>query len=532
MRQYRFTRRSFLSSVGGAMGLRLILGNMEAAAQGATSPPRFLMMHWPVGTIRYHFLPTGSGKTYTTSRILKPFEDAGLREDMIVLYGMNFSGVGAGMGGGHEAGTPMMATGATCPGTRANGGEADDAAAGGPSFDQIFLKNVPELAKRDGNGAIIGTGYANAICDSRVDSQETSTQCISYGYTKRSINAAREADGGSDGKIDEATPLLPELSPVQLYMNLFSGFMGGGGTPGGNEALIQALMMRKSVLDFSLGELAELRLLCPNESVHMIDAHADAIRAVERQISDQLANPMQTPMGCMSPAAPDPALIGKKGSRSEYGDRTVNTEDAPMHEQIGKLHAGIIRAAFQCDIIRVATFQWSPGTNHVSFKGMRPTNPNNIYMHHPLSHEFQNPSETNGSPPTDDARLGLYEFLVNIQTWYNQKTADILKEFKSAVDVNGAPLLDNTICTYTTEVAESGHTRSPMPAMIFGGKALGMQGGQFQQVNQKSHNAMWMSVAQAYFKTNDPIAAIQAKETPTFSTQNATPIAGLWTAPA
>ncbi len=49
MRSYRFARRSFLASIGGAFGLRIMLDDFEAMAQGATSPPRFLMTHWPVG---------------------------------------------------------------------------------------------------------------------------------------------------------------------------------------------------------------------------------------------------------------------------------------------------------------------------------------------------------------------------------------------------------------------------------------------------------------------------------------------------
>ena len=52
MRSYRFARRSFLAGIGGAFGIGALLRNIEAAAQGAGPPPRFLMMHWPVGTIR------------------------------------------------------------------------------------------------------------------------------------------------------------------------------------------------------------------------------------------------------------------------------------------------------------------------------------------------------------------------------------------------------------------------------------------------------------------------------------------------
>jgi hypothetical protein len=68
MKSYRFARRSFLAAIGGAFGLEGLLHNMEAAAQGAGPPPRFLMMHWPVGTIRNQFIPTDTGTAYTTSK--------------------------------------------------------------------------------------------------------------------------------------------------------------------------------------------------------------------------------------------------------------------------------------------------------------------------------------------------------------------------------------------------------------------------------------------------------------------------------
>ena len=146
MTSYRIARRSFLQSVGaGAVGMKILLRNLEASAQGMATPPRFLMTHWPVGTIKYMFLPSATGAltAATLSPILQPL--APLVNDMIVLYGLqcNFGAYG----GGHEAGTPMSTTGARTPGTRSNGGETDDAVSGGPSWDQIFLKTVPALQK-------------------------------------------------------------------------------------------------------------------------------------------------------------------------------------------------------------------------------------------------------------------------------------------------------------------------------------------------------------------------------------------------
>lgn len=522
MKRFSISRRSFLAGVGGAIGLRMMLDNMVAVAQGAKSPPRFLMTHWPVGTVHYWFKPEGSGRDYTTSRILRPFEEAGLREDMIVLYGMN-SDVGAGQGGGHEAGTPMASTGARCPGTRVNGGEEDDAAAGGPSFDQIFLKNVPDLHTP-------GIGYANAICDARVDSLETSTQCLSYGYTTRSIAAAR---GGSGGQLTENVPLLPELSPAQLYMQLFSGFMPGGATPDNMENVAKALVLRKSVLDYSLNELARVKTLAPAGQASKIDLHAEVIRKIETQLSQQLEDGTLT-LGCTAPAAPDAALLGKNSGRnSDYGRAQTTTADDPLHAEIGRAHSGIILAAFQCDLIRVATFQWSPGTNHVSFAGQYPDNPSAIYMHHPLSHDIGDRNDVVSSRPTDARRASIVEFLANVQTWYNTRTAEIISQFKAAEDAFGGNLLDHTVIPYITEVAETTHAWSPMPALIFGGKALGMQGGQYVDLSQGGGfnrpplNAMWMSIAQAYLGS-DPLAALSDE---VFSKTNAGPIPGLWAQP-
>lgn len=522
MRSYRFARRSFLAGIGGAFGLRILLEDFEAMAQGMKAPPRFLMTHWPVGTVKARFMPTGSGGALTGfSPILKPFETAGLKDYMSVIYGLSDNGRNQNGGGGHEAGTPLMTTGADCPGTRKNGGEGDDGVAGGPSWDQIFLKKVADLQRP-------GAGYANALCDERIDSNETSTRCLSYSYDTQSIPAANKG-----GNVTEHKPLLPELSPAQLYLKLFSGFMGGGPMPANQEAAKRALIGRKSVLDYSMSELAELRRLVPGEEGKRLDIHTDAIRKVEMQISDLLNGKVITQDGCVVPAQPDANIKGKTGSKFDYNSPEVKTgaSDEQIHEQIGKLHAAVLLAAFQCDIIRVGTFQWSPGTNHVSFKGMYPGSPNAIYMHHPLTHRPEGSSTGVNLGDTAPANNPVYEFMANVQTWYNEKTADVINLFKNADDPFGGKMLDTTIIPYVSEVAESGHSRREKQAMIFGGKALGMQGAKFANFasRPRNHNDFWLTIAQAYFKTTDPLAMLTDE---VFVKDGAKPIEGLWMPPA
>jgi len=519
MRNRLLARRSFFTAVGGAFGLHALLRNLEAMAQGATSPPRFLMTHFPVGTLRQRFLPSGTGSSYVASPIIQPFEDAGLRGDMTVFYGFSDQHLQCPGGGGHEAGTPFTTTGCSAAGTRQNGGEGDDGVAGGPSFDQVFLQNVEGL-KRE------GVGYANAICDARVDSNETSTQCLSYSYTPRTISSA------SGGSITEYTPLLPQLSPAQLYASLFSSFMPGGDTPANQEAALRAVRMRKSVLDYSLTELDELSKLAPAAERPKIDLHAQAIRKVEMQLASQIeSGELPSDTTCTLPPEPSKDLSGGKGN-SQYLE-SVNSDDSETHKAVIDAHTAVLLAAFQCDILRVATFQFSPGTNHVSFKGMWPSDPNRIAMHHPVSHAGAFLGSASDADPSGlgDTDRDRYEFLCNVQAWYNTRLAEFLVKLKNADDGFGGKLLDTMVVPYVTEVAQSNHSRGPKPGYLFGGTKLGLQHGTFQKFESRPQADLFLTCAQALLQTDDPKGGLGEERFNQFNA-DASAIEGLWSPPA
>ena len=72
------------------------------------------------------------------------------------------------------------------------------------------------------------------------------------------------------------------------------------------------------------------------------------------------------------------------GGHGNYGSpKNGSTDDAMTHQTVAQLHMDVLRAAYLCDMVRVGTFQWSPGTNHVGFKGFYPGDDNGIYQHHP-----------------------------------------------------------------------------------------------------------------------------------------------------
>ena len=54
--------------------------------------------------------------------------------------------------------------------------------------------------------------------------------------------------------------------------------------------------------------------------------------------------------------------------------------------------SALIKAAFRSDLTRVVTFQFSPGTNHVSFANLWPPDPSVFNVHHTTSHDPDSPN--------------------------------------------------------------------------------------------------------------------------------------------
>jgi hypothetical protein len=293
---------------------------------------------------------------------------------------------------------------------------------------------------------------------------------------------------------------------------------------------LRALKLKKSVLDFSLAELSQLKRLAPGAEGNKIELHAEAIRKLEKQLAGQLEAGGIDDGRCQAPTAPAQGLGGKTGN-STYSTNNVPTDDSGTHREVALAHAAILLAAFQCDLMRVATFQFSPGTNHVSFKGMWPSDSNRIAMHHPVSHMMLG-GEASQSPPTSGEAADVYGFLVNVQVWYNKLMAEVLNKFKTATDAFGNSMLDYTVIPFVTEVAEANHFRSPKPAFLFGGNKLGLKHGTFQNFTKKRPQVdLYLTAAQALLQTSDPLAALTGERFIQYN-QGANVISGLWEKPA
>lgn len=558
MMSYRFKRRAFLTGLSGGIGLKIMLRNMESSAQtSGKHPGRLLVTHWPVGIVAgaNNALWTPTAGSVGGSPGLKPFADAGLGADMTVFRGIS-TPTSLNGGGSHEGGTVVLVTGVGCGGTRTNRTEGDDGYAAGPSFEQILLKNVATLKPPGG-----GNGFANSIADSRTDFGEVSTKCLSYSNDTASVTKYAGGTG------TEHMPLKPVLSPLSQYRALFSDFVPRAAFDADDERsdvreapppaipapdALKRLSLRKSVLDYALDELNQIRTMVPSEARNKLNQHYEAVFQMEDKLSNNInagypgaggmgggpgmggrggsggagGNPGTGGAGggpvivqaCRSKPMEPPGIAGTDdpadGSGNNYGSGRGNAEDSPVLAQAGALHLEVLKAAFVCDIIRVGTFQWCPGTNHVGFKGMYPADPAGIYQHHPLSHKTGTANTTQGATP--DALAAYPRFLYNIQLWFFEQHAKNLAAWKKEVDGFGQPLLDSTVIPFVTEVRATSHERTDMPAMIIGGKALGFAHNRYVP-NGGSINAFWGTIAQAFGQ----------QATAPF----ANPIAGLWTKP-
>lgn len=459
MKSFTLSRRKFLSGVGGAVGLSTWLGRAIAQEQGMVDPRRLVILQRPVGTIYQHWWPMGNGpnlSNYQFPRILAPLNE--FKQDMVAFRGLGLPHGGS-AGGGHERGTVLTVTGRRCPSLYpGNGG--DDPYAEGPSVDQLLLNGSPYLK----NTAVQSIQVS---CDQRADTPgEVSPRHLSY-------SGAR-------------APMRPYYQPLQTYDRIFGSLAGEGG----NGSLIRARADKKSVLDFALRDLTRMRSVAPSSQWEKLDAYEDAVRELE----NELGNDPTDPVFCGMNQEPESISVSTRTNPYD-SDNVASERDDLKHRRIGELHWATIRAAFKCDLTRTVTFQWSPGTNHVSFADMWPPSPSTFKVHHTTSHK----------PSTPD----VVEFLARVEVWYAQRLAEFLTSLKETTDITGKPIFDTTVLAYITEVGQANHSWDNMPWLMFGGRDTGFRGNQMwthgggrpssaTSNNQRSTNDYWMTLGKPF----------------------------------
>jgi hypothetical protein len=465
---YKFKRRSFLRACGGtATLLAPLLRSIEARAQGMKAPLRLLILHHPLGAAPGLGSWRPNAGATTTSFTLPfesaPFEAAGLKPYMVMVDGLNmvFATRNASQNTGqntHEGGMAVMMTGAPVLGRIGQ----QDHAAGGASIDQILLDNSPVLG---GPKQTTKTpfGSLQLAADVRSDRDEVAPRVLSYrppltGQTD--ISKARQ-------------PMYPETQPLNIYKMVFGGAVMTGIDPA------QILAQKLSMLDYMRGDLARMQSLVPASERDRLDAHADAIMQLEASIRQTYGSMTNTSV-CTKPAMPPNygEVTGKQTANGVSTDLSgvdyyiPNMASSHPHLDLGLTQLRLIKTAFACDYVRVATFMWSAGTNWVVFPG--------TFQGAAIAGNLQ---ATPHHPPSHSGDTATNNWLNQINTFYSSATAMALQEFLTQPDIDGGNLIDNTIIVYVSEVARAyDHNQQNMPVIVFGGKNTGLKGGTFLKV--------------------------------------------------
>jgi hypothetical protein len=497
-----------LRAAGGSAALLLpLLRNIEARAAGAKAPLRLLIIHHPLGTAPGGANWVPQSATSTTSFTL-PSESAPfkpLQSQLVMVDGLNIvtatkstTTTNSGQNT-HEGGIVAMMTGVPTLGVHGQ----QDHCAGGASIDQLLLAQSPVLG---GAASADKTpfGHLALAADIRSDRDEVAPRVLSYNppVSASDISLARQ-------------PIFPETQPLNTFNRIF-----GGALPTGTDTT--ALLAQKlSVLDFMRGDLARMNALVPASEKDRLAAHAVAIQSLEASLR-QSYGAGTTTSACVKPTTPpNYATVGETGdgkiggisssssnlSGEDYYPATAGctvseTISCHAHQDVALNQLRLIKAAFACDLVRVATFMYSAGTNWVvfpsTFQGATIGstalgNNGQSTPHHPPSHS--NDTATHG-------------WLNQIDTFYSTITSQVLQEFASTPDVDGNMLLDNTIVVYVTEVARAwDHNQQNMPIILFGGKNTGLNGGTYLKVTggslplqnggtgNRPFNDLWLTLA-------------------------------------
>ena len=478
MANHPMRRRAFLSGAG-TTALATLLRPIMAYAQVGAAPQRILTIHRPCGTSlgTGHddwWWPTGGVTGWKASPLLSSFTDgkiASLQNKMVVLQHLNAHRNMNWIGDKHGSGFLGMVTPPpkdppsgsqyaypispeAPPGERSDPNNKRISPAGA-SADQLFLSQIKAL---QGPPCPVPSVQLTASAES-VD-QTNNWHCVKVVSYK----------DGVAGSLPQ--PLWPTAGPDIAFMNYF-----GHSTMGLTPAQFQhASALRKSVLDFANGGLANLQNQVPLSQLPKVQTHIDAIRQLELNLASSASmsscTPPPIPMGGWVKSTPDNHSSQNPGAGSNFDVVTNNRETYPIWQQ----HKEIIKTLFQCDITRVLSYTFGYGNNAIRFIETFPLS--GLHYSDPLGNAFTSNSghhdisHGGGGNPT----TGQY----CIDKYYCDMTAQLLAELDATKDVDGNTLLDNTLVVFWNENSCGGnHGAVDMPVLLFGGKFLKMQGGNF-----------------------------------------------------
>jgi hypothetical protein len=392
MKRFMLNRRTMLRGVLGSAAVALALPPLEAMlnthgtalADGNALPKRFMTWFFGNGVRLEQFTPKVQGKDYELTDELAPLVN--VKDYCSVLSGFNNK---AGYGRrGHHDGVAGCFSGHPFI-------EIDPMGApyaskfGGPSIDQVAA-------------SIVGG--------------KTYLPSLHVGVSKRiTTGEGPSLQFLSHKGPDE--PVVSERNPQAVFNTLFGNF-----TPEDDPTR----KLRVSMLDAVLGDAKRLRQRVGASDKQRIDAHLESIYQLQKQIQ-------ALPPTCTIPEAP--------GSTNE----DVGGNE-PL-EEVSKVMADLVVAAFVCDVTRVVSFMQSGGVGSTIYHMTGATT-----EEHGLSHE-----------------PGGQE-LIHKAVVFNMGCFAYLLEKLKGTSEGGGNVLDNSCILLGSDCAEGiTHSCFDQPIIVAGG---------------------------------------------------------------
>jgi Protein of unknown function (DUF1552) len=394
----RLSRRTLLRGGGGlALSLPLLEAMLPSASAQAAATPRRILFEFKANgdqTARRFTDTTETG--FKFDEFLAPLEP--YRNELLILNKLErrYGQLGAKRSDGHQQGGASLAPWESGEGSYPIGGK-EGVTIGyvlGPSADYVIGERVLQ--------ANANVKYRHLVY--RVGQKNNDIWNM-------------HSHAGPQGT---QNPVQPETDPYAAYARIFSF---GADDEAAKAAIEQRLLKKQSALDLVLEEATSLQTKLGSADRARIQQHMDALRDVERTLSNG-----NGAAGCI------PFELGEK--LDPYKDDN--------HQAVGALFQKISVLAFACDLTRSINFNWSGNTSNRVYRNLGLEE-----GHHDISHN------------SDEAAFvkirAIHKHLWTMST--------NLYEALKAVPEGSGTLWDNTLVVHWNELGQ-GDSHSENDAMV------------------------------------------------------------------
>jgi hypothetical protein len=410
------SRRAFLKTLGLLGGAAALFPWLKTRAQSADGPqPKLLLFFTPHGTVWDQWRPAGGVTDFTLSPILEPL--AAHRDRIAIVDGIEMIS-GTDYYIPHTYTMPVLWTGSPI-----------DTSAG-------------NFCREDHGGRCFGWNTGMSV-DQHIAAQLGDAlpyPTIELGYACGGLHPATRMIYSAPG-----TPRSPIDDPVRAFDTLF------GTVNPDTEAAARDALRRSSVLDAVRADFASHRGRLSAADQARLDAHATALRDVERAL-------VAPALLCDRPSAPV----------------DVSSETAIDRQ------SALAAAALGCGLTRIVSVQTRIADNDNS---LYPWVGLDTGGHHTLSH---------------DSGASAQATLAQVYRWFSGRFAYLLDQLAAMPDADGTSVLDNTLVIWGSELGRGwDHDISNVPFVFAGGAAGKLSGGRYLQVTSQRQNRVLVTACHA-----------------------------------